>query len=127
MIIFFSIAGRFGLETRAKTCSKNSRHIILSYCGKIYYVDLVQVHFCEGKKLHNAVFHAREARDSQFRDVGLEIPHRLYDILVEYTKLDNADLILLLNVGNASFSWGLISETWLKQYTNKDNVKKYVA
>lgn len=94
---------------------------------KLYYVSAVSVCLDEGQKAHKATFHAQTVEDSKRCDLDLEIPQNLYDTLVEYTKLGNPDLILMLFHENNTFKWSLMSESWLKQYSNMNNIDKYVV
>jgi hypothetical protein len=89
----------------------------LKYENKLYHVDRVTVQRSEEKKNYSAVFSAKRLGDSQLMDLGFEISRRLYDVLVEYTKLDNSDLLLVLHVEGDDFKWGLVSEAWLRQQT----------
>jgi len=82
---------------------------------------------CEGERFHRAVFHARRAIDNKIEDLNVEITRRLYDALVEYAKLDNDDLILILQIEGNSSKWCLITENWLKRGVNGNNASKYVV
>ncbi len=115
------------LGIRFENRSENARHIILSHSGKVYYVGRVQVHFSKGKGKHQAVFYAKEVGKESMQGLDMEIPHKLYETLVEYTKLDSSDLILVLHVEANNFKWGFTSENWLKQYAGRCNVSKYVV
>ena len=75
--------------------------------------------------MYNAVFSAKRLGDSQLMDLGFEIPRNMYDVLMEYTKLGNSDLLLVLNVEGDDFKWGLVSESWLRQQTDS-KVRRYV-
>lgn len=88
---------------------------------------MVHVHFCEGKEKHNAIFCAKETEDGPTRKFGMEIPQKLYEILLEYTKLGNPDLILILHVEGNDFQWGLTSESWLRHHSYGTDIKRYVV
>ena len=109
------------METR----SDNARHVILKYENKLYHVDRVTVQPSEGKKSYNAVFSAKRLGDSQLMDLGFEISRSMYAVLMEYTKLGNSDLLLVLHVEGDDFKWGLVSESWLRQQTDS-KVRRYV-
>ncbi len=115
------------MEQETRAAAKNAHQIVLSYNDKIYNVDLVKVRLCEGKNKHNAVFHAKEIHLSQFTDLSLDIPRGLYDALVEYAKLNDPDMILVLNVKNDSYNWNLVSDAWVKQAASAQNTKKYIV
>ncbi len=99
----------------------------MSYNDKVYHVDSVKVNFNEEKKLHDAVFHAKEVSAEKFFDLHFIIPEMLCDVLVEYAKLDDSDAILVLNVKGNSFVWNLLSDAWLKQTSCTQSFKQYVA
>jgi hypothetical protein len=106
--------------------SENARNVILRHNDKLYYVNRVSVHFCESGRTHRAVFHARRAIDNKNEDLSIEINRKLYDVLVEYAKLDNYDLILILQIEGNSSKWCLITENWLKRGANGNDASKYV-
>jgi hypothetical protein len=115
-----------GLKERVETRSENARHVILKYENKLYHVDRVTVQHPEGqqKKL-SAIFSTKRLSDSQLMDLGLEISQSMYNVLMEYTKLDNSDLLLVLHVEEDDFKWGLVSESWLRQQADS-KVNRYV-
>jgi hypothetical protein len=115
------------LGQTVETHSENARHAILSYKDKVYYVSTVRVRFCEGKQMHRAIFHARDAAGGQLKDLDLEISQKLYELLVEYTRMGNSDLILVLHVENKEYSWGLVRADWLRRFLGKDTVASYVV
>ena len=106
--------------------SENARNVILRHNDKLYYVSRVSVRFCEGEMTRRALFHARRAIDNKIEDLDIEITRKLYDVLVEYAKLDNHDLILLLQIDGKSSKWCLMTENWLKHGTHTTNHVKYV-
>jgi hypothetical protein len=106
--------------------SENARNVILRHNDKLYYVNRVSVHFREDEKTHRAVFHARRAIDNKTEDLSIEINQRLYDVLVDYAKLDNYDLILILQIEGNSSKWCLVTENWLKHGASENNAGKYV-
>jgi hypothetical protein len=115
------------LVEKVGTRSGNAHHLILSYNGTVFYVSTVRVHFCKGNVKHKAIFYAKEAKDGPSKDLAMEIPQNLYEVLLKYARLDNPDLILVLQVEGEDFKWGFTSETWLKQYSRTDNFRKYVV
>ena len=110
------------METR----SENARHVILKYDDKVYHVNRVNVQRSEGKKAYSAVFNARRLEDNEVLDLDFEISRKLYDVLVEYTKLDDSDLLLVLHVEGDNFKWGLVSDSWLRQQA-KEKISRYVV
>jgi len=120
-------AGCSGMVETTEIKSENARHLILRCADKLYYVNMIRVRLCEGEKMHKAKFHAKSVGDNQYCDLDMAIPQKLYDVLVEYTKLDNSDLILLLSVENQEFKWSLVSESRLKQHSNKNSANAYVV
>jgi hypothetical protein len=115
------------VDRRTETRSEKARQVILKAEEKLYFVNTVSVHLCEGQKVHKATFHAQTVENSQHCDLDFEIPQDLYDTLVQYTKLGNPDLILMLFHEKDTFTWSLISESWLKQYSNMNNIDRYVV
>ena len=119
------------MSERIETHSENARPIIMSYNDKLYYVSQVKVHFCDGERLHKAIFHAKTVLDGQLQDLHLDITRKLYNILVEYAKLDNPSIILMLHIEDKGFRWCLLDEKLLRQQarqqTSRDNVSKYIA
>jgi hypothetical protein len=112
---------------QTKAASKNGHQIVMSYNSKVYHVDLVRVKFQKGQTTDNAIFHAREVTADAFNDLSLPIPHSLYDVLVEYAKLDAPDLILVLDVKEGKFRWNVVSDAWLKQAKNSEGAKQYIT
>ncbi len=110
-----------------ETHSENVRHAILSYKDRVYYVSTVRVRFCEGKEMHRAIFHAKDAAGGEPKDLDLEISQKLYELLVEYTKIGNSDLILVLRIENKEYSWGMVHESWLRMFLSKDTVASYIV
>lgn len=115
------------LDGCIETRSENARHIILSYKDKLYYVSAVKVHFFEGKETHRAIFHAKNTVGGELEDLDLDIPQKLYDLLVEYTRTDDSDLMLVLHVEGKEFQWGLVSESWLRRYMNGNIAASYIV
>ncbi len=112
---------------QVQTQSENARHLILSYRNKLYYVSGVNVSFREGETAHKAVFHALGVLDNHLQDLEIEIPNRIYELLLEYAKRDDKDLILTLTTDGKDFNHALVSETWLRIYVNERNTKRYVV
>jgi hypothetical protein len=115
------------LETRSETRSEKARQVILQDENRLYFVSGVNVQLHEGKSVHKATFHAEAVDDNEHHDLDFEIPQDLFDVLVEYTKLGNPDLVLLLSHKNNSFRWSLLSESWLRQCSNMAGFKQYVV
>ena len=114
------------MKERVETRSDNARHVISKYEDKLYHVNRVTVKRSEEKQNYSAVFSAKRLEDSQSLDLGFEISRGLYDVLMEYTKLDNSDLLLVLHVEGDGFKWGLVSEAWLQQQT-RSKVGRYIV
>ncbi|MEM3731126.1 MAG: hypothetical protein QW667_06555 [Candidatus Bathyarchaeia archaeon] len=105
-------------KNRSEFRSKNARHVILSYRNAVYYVSSVNVQFIEQGNECVAVFHAKNVANGEFEDIKLTITRRLYDVLVDYVKLNDPNLLLLLYVCGNVCSWYLIDERLLKQWLN---------
>jgi hypothetical protein len=108
-----------------ETRSENARQVILKYENKVYHVNRVNVRCSEENKMYSAVFNARRLDDNKVLDLDFEISQKLYDVLVEYTKLGNSDLLLVLHVEGDNFKWGLVSDSWLRQQT-ESKFRRYV-
>jgi hypothetical protein len=106
--------------------SEKARNVILSHDDTVYFVSRVNVHYHEGDERHRAIFHARRATDDRPQDLELEINRSLYDVLVEYTKLDSKDHILILHIEGGKSKWCLMSENWLKNFTNGSAKAQYI-
>ena len=85
--------------------SENARNVVLSYRDNVYYVNKVNVEFQEGTDLLKAVFHARKAKDTRFQDLEVKISQAAYNMLIEYAKLDDFDLILVLRIDGNESKW----------------------
>jgi hypothetical protein len=114
------------MKGRVETRSENARHVILKYEDKVYHVSRVNVHCSEGKKGYSAVFSAKRLEDNKSLDLDFEISRSLYDVLVEYTKLEDSDLLLVLQVEGDDFKWGLVSDSWLRQQA-ESKISRYVV
>jgi hypothetical protein len=114
------------MRERVETQSENARHVILKYEDTLYHVDKVNVHYSEGKNVYSAVFHAKRVGDSRSINLDFDISQNLYDVLMEYTKLDNSDLLLVLHVDGKDFKWSFVSESWLRQQV-ESKVSRYVV
>jgi hypothetical protein len=112
-----------GIESR----SENTRHVILSYGNKLYYVSSVNISLRQGEPMQKAVFHALGIVDNKIEDLELEIPKSIYEVLVNYAKRDDPDLVLALYVEDGEFKWTTMSETWLRHYINESHAKNYVV
>ena len=120
------LPGRKDMGNVSEIKSENARLVVLSYGDSVYYVNRVNVHLHDGQNKYRAVFHAKRALDNQPEDLDLEISENVYNILIEYTKLDNADMILILHIEGNRSKWCLMSENWLKRYTNGNIASRYV-
>lgn len=115
------------MEKGAVVKSDKARNVILSYEDTVYFVSRVNVQFHEGDKTHKATFHAKRVVDNHMQNLDLEISQSLYDFLVEYTKMDNFDLVLILHIENGGSKWCLMSENWLRNYhTSRNTNVQYV-
>jgi hypothetical protein len=115
------------LTEKVETRSDNAHHLLLSYDGALFYVSAVRVHLSKGDAKHKAIFCAKEINDGPSKDLAMEIPKNLYDVLLRYVRLNDPDLILLLDVDGGEFKWSFTSETRLRQYLSKDNFRRYVV
>jgi|SRR5271157_2924352 len=102
------------MEEGSEVKSDKARNVILSYENTVYFVSQVNVQFHEGDKKHKATFHAKRVADNRMQDLELEISQSLYDVLVEYTRMDNFDIILILHIETSGSKWCLMSENWLR-------------
>jgi hypothetical protein len=107
--------------------SDNARNVILSYNDKIYYVNGVNVKVQEGEEKLKAIFHTKRASDNTIEDLDIEINQSVYDILMEYAKLDKLDLIMVLQIEGTRSKWCLMSEDWLKNQINGAGTKSYIV
>ncbi len=107
--------------------SENARNVILSYMEDVYFVNRVNVQVHEGAEKLKAVFHARRVADNQPQDLNVEISQSVYNMLIEYTKLDKFDLILVLQIQGNDAKWCLMSENWLKNQTINVAKNQYVV
>ena len=119
--------GLMELMEKVEMRSGNAHHLIMSYNGTVFYVSTVRVHFCKGDMKHEAIFCAKETKDGSSKDLAMEIPQDLYEVLLKYVRMNNPDLILVLQVEGSNCRWGFTSETWLRQYSRKDNSRNYVV
>jgi hypothetical protein len=115
------------LEDQLEAGSENARHLILSYGNKLYYVSSVNVSLRKEESTQKAIFHALGVVDNKMEDLELEIPKGIYEVLVEYAKANDPELVLALYVEGSEFKWTTISETWLRHYVNERFAKTYVV
>ena len=111
----------------SQVTSENARNVILSYQDSVYYVNKVSVQFQEGADMIKAVFHARKAKDTLFQDLEVKISKAAYNMLIEYAKLDNFDLILVLRIDGNESKWCLMSEEWLKNRVGENGKVCYIV
>jgi hypothetical protein len=121
------IALAIELDTGTEARSEKARQVILQDEKGLYFVSSVNVQLNEGQRVHRATFHAEAVGNNEHRDLDFEIPQDLFDVLVEYTKLANPDLVLLLFHQNNSFRWQLLSESQFRQCSNTAALKQYVV
>ena len=107
--------------------SENARNVILSYRDNVYYVNRVNVQFREDAQVLKAVFHGRAAKADQFQDLEVEITPAAYKMLIEYARLDNFDLILVLRIEGNESKWCLMSEEWLKRQVGENGKAVYIV
>lgn len=115
------------MEEHSEVKSENARNVILSYGDTVYFVNKVNVQFREGVDMLKAVFHARRPKDEQFQDLEVEISQAAYNMLTEYAKLDNFDLILVLRIEGNESKWCLMSEDWLKTQIGENGKVFYIV
>ena len=94
--------------------SENARNVILSYGENVYFVNKVNVEVNEGNEKLRAIFHARRVPSNEQEDLAIEINQHVYDMLMEYAKMDKLDLILVMQIQGDEAKWCLMSENWLK-------------
>lgn len=75
----------------------------------------------EGVEKLKAIFHTKSVQDNTPQELNIEISQGIYDILVEYAKLDKLDPILVLHIEDGSSKWCLMSDDWLKNPTSNNN------
>jgi hypothetical protein len=115
------------VEEHNEVKSENARNVILSYRDAVYFVNKVHVQFQEDTDTLKAVFHARKAKSEQFQDLEVEINQATYNMLIEYAKLDNFDLILVLRIEGNKSKWHLMSEKWLKKQIGENGKVLYIV
>lgn len=87
------------LMEKVETRSGNAHHLIMSYNGTVFYVSTVRVHFCKGDMKHEAIFCAKETKDGLSKDLAMEIPQDLYEVLLKYVRMNNPDYTRLAGRG----------------------------
>jgi len=107
--------------------SENARNLILSYNNTVYYVNSVNVQIKDGIDKLKAIFHAKRAGDEAPQDLDIEISQSIYDILLEYARLDKFDLIMVLQIEGSKTQWCIMSEDWLKNQSNKGGRDEYIV
>jgi hypothetical protein len=115
------------MSDQTEVKSENARNVILSYGADVYFVNKVNVQIPEGGEKLKAVFHARRIADNQPRDVNVEISQGVYDVLVEYAKMNKLDLILVLHIEDGDAKWCLMSDNWLKNQATIGNKTHYIV
>jgi len=127
LIVLVSLHVSEGSCLPVEVKSENARNVILSYRDAVYFVNKVNVQFREDADVVKAVFHARKAKDTRFQDLEVEISQAAYNMLVEYAKLDNFDMILVLRIEGSESKWCLMSEEWLKKHVGKNGKVCYIV
>jgi hypothetical protein len=127
LIVLFSLHVSEGSWLQVEVKSENARNVILSYRDTVYFVNKVNVQFREDADKLKAVFHARKAKTMHFQDLEVEISQAAYNMLIEYAKLDNFDLILVLRIEGNESKWCLMSEEWLKKQTSENGKVLYIV
>jgi hypothetical protein len=115
------------MSDHSEVKSENARNVILSYGEGVYFVNKVNIQISEGNARLKAVFHARRIADNQLEDINVEIKQNVYDMLVEYAKLDKLDLILVLRIDGEDAKWCLMSENWLKNQATGVGKTSYIV
>ncbi len=111
---------------RVETRSDNARHVILKHGNCLYHVDKVNVEFSESSQMYNAVFRAKRVDGGQLVDLDFDISQKVYEVLVEYTKLDDSDLLLVLQIENNDVKWSFVSESWVRQQS-ESKTHRYIV
>jgi hypothetical protein len=93
--------------------SENARNVILSYGENVYFVNKVNVQISDDAEKLKAIFHARRVPANAPEDLNIEINQKTYNVLTEYAKMDNLDMILVLQIQDADAKWCLMSENWV--------------
>ncbi|MCW4035312.1 MAG: hypothetical protein NWF03_08110 [Candidatus Bathyarchaeota archaeon] len=112
--------------TQKEAKSENARHVILSYGNNLYHIDKVSVQESTADSNYNAVFRAKRLADNQMLELDFEISQKLYDVLMDYTGLDNPDLLLVLYFDNNDFTWRFVSDAWVRQQISS-KVNRYIV
>jgi len=112
------------MSDQTEVKSENARHVILSYNENIYFVNKVNVKIPEGEDKLKAVFHARRISDNQTQDLNVEISRDVYNVLVEYAKMNKLDLILVLQIDGDNAKWCLMNDSWFTNQTDRHNSNK---
>lgn len=116
------------MSDQTEVKSDNARNVILSYGETVYFVNKVNVKIPEGDEKLKAVFHARRITDNEPQDLNVEISQDVYDVLVEYAKMNKLDLILVLQINGDDAKWCLMSDSWLKnQIPAKGGKTQYIV
>jgi hypothetical protein len=107
--------------------SENARNVILSYCDNVYFVNKVNVQVNEGAEKLKAIFHARRLPSNEPEDLDIEINQHVYNMLMEYAKLDKLDLILVLQIQGDDAKWCMMSENWLQNQASSEGKTSYIV
>lgn len=111
---------------RVETRSDNARHVILKYENSLYHVNQVNVEFSESTQMYNAVFRAKRVDGGQMVDLDFDISQKLYEVLTEYTRIGDSDLLLVLQIENNEFKWSFVSDSWLRQQS-ESKTHRYIV
>jgi len=107
--------------------SEKARNVILSYNEKIYYVKGVNVRITEGTGEIKAVFHAKPATENAYQDLDVGITMNIYEALVEYAKLDQDDMVMVLQIDGSNSKWCLMSDDWLENQISNKKSQCYIV
>jgi hypothetical protein len=69
----------------------------------------------------------RRAIDNQPQDLEFEIDKKLYDIFVEYARLDNSDLVFMLRIDGKEPRLCLMNLNWLKKQPKRKGLNEYIT
>jgi hypothetical protein len=112
---------------RVETQSENAHHVILKYKEKLYYVSKIRFYFSKDEEMHRALLHSKGLRDGQLENLEFKVSRKLFELLTEYAKMNNPDLLLVLFIEGKELKWQLLSESCLKQQLNQKKAYRYIV
>ena len=71
-------------------------------------------------------FRAKRVDGGQLVDLDFDISQKVYEVLVEYTKLDDSDLLLVLQIENNDVKWSFVSDSWVRQQS-ESKTHRYIV